>query len=354
MKSQADKNSEKKGRSIAMVEKSQSPNQQVANSDTVQLKTSPLKGIVTEEGGLNSNSNTNSELPFAQTVQRSTNNQPERKDVSKWQPPKTAQRKERPNRTGLPENLKTGIEQLSGFSMDNVQVHYNSEKPAQLNAHAYTQGTDIHVASGQEKHLPHEAWHVVQQKQGRVSPTTEVAGKPVNDNMALESEADVMGHKAIQFQRTEESNLVENNTGTDTVQKKTVGRLRGYAGQYVDAGNGLYVAPNPTDLYEVTELVEAIRAKMHADKKYQKILILSGCHGDDQGNLYKESSFYGEDLFNEGAGPVKILAQNVARKSKRMLAKEIENTNIVRVLGWCYSRASLRNWDAVTADWKGF
>jgi len=68
----------------------------------------------------------------------------------------------------LPDNIKHGVESLSGISMDDVKVHYNSAKPAQLNAHAYAQGTDIHPASGQEKHLPHEAWHVVQQKQGRV------------------------------------------------------------------------------------------------------------------------------------------------------------------------------------------
>jgi hypothetical protein len=36
------------------------------------------------------------------------------------------------NNTGLPDNLKSGIENLSGFSMDDVKVHYNSEKPAQL------------------------------------------------------------------------------------------------------------------------------------------------------------------------------------------------------------------------------
>ncbi len=65
------------------------------------------------------------------------------------------------------DNLKSGIENLSGFSMDDVKIHRHSDKPAQLNAHAYAQGTDIHVASGQEQHLPHEAWHVVQQKQGR-------------------------------------------------------------------------------------------------------------------------------------------------------------------------------------------
>ena len=102
------------------------------------------------------------------------------------------------NNTGLPDNLKSGIENLSGMSMDNVRVHYNSAKPAQLNALAYAQGTDIHVASGQEKHLPHEAWHVVQQAQGRVKPTMQMkTGVNVNDDTGLEHEADVMGSKAF-------------------------------------------------------------------------------------------------------------------------------------------------------------
>lgn len=100
------------------------------------------------------------------------------------------------NETGMPDNLKNGIEELSGFSMDDVRVHYNSDKPATVQALAYTQGTDIHVAPGQEQHLPHEAWHVAQQMAGRVEPTTEVGGLPVNDNPALEHEADVMGAKA--------------------------------------------------------------------------------------------------------------------------------------------------------------
>jgi len=103
----------------------------------------------------------------------------------------------RPNNTGMPDNLKSGIESLSGFSMDDVRVHYNSSKPATVQALAYTQGTDIHVAPGQEKHLPHEAWHVAQQMAGRVSPTTNINGMPVNDNAALEQEADVMGEKAM-------------------------------------------------------------------------------------------------------------------------------------------------------------
>jgi hypothetical protein len=102
------------------------------------------------------------------------------------------------NRTGLPENLKGGIEAMSGMSMDHVQVHYNSSQPAQLGAHAYAQGSDIHVAPGQTHHLPHEAWHVVQQAQGRVKPTTQLKqGVPVNDDAGLEREADVMGARAV-------------------------------------------------------------------------------------------------------------------------------------------------------------
>lgn len=117
----------------------------------------------------------------------------------------------RPNNTGMPDNLKSGIESLSGFSMDDVRVHYNSSKPATVQALAYTQGTDIHVAPGQEKHLPHEAWHVAQQMAGRVSPTTNINGMPVNDNAALEHEADVMGAKAMQM-KAEESKTVQRAT----------------------------------------------------------------------------------------------------------------------------------------------
>ncbi|MFZ6769407.1 DUF4157 domain-containing protein [Undibacterium sp. Di26W] len=104
------------------------------------------------------------------------------------------------NDTGLPNQLKAGIESLSGISMDHVKVNYNSDKPAQLNAHAYAQGSEIHVAPGQEHHVPHEAWHVVQQAQGRVRPTMQMkqGDVPVNNDRSLEQEADTMGAMALQ------------------------------------------------------------------------------------------------------------------------------------------------------------
>lgn len=103
----------------------------------------------------------------------------------------------KPNNTGLPDSLKSGVENLSGYSMDDVKVHYNSDKPAQLNALAYAQGTDIHVASGQERHLPQEAWHVAQQKQGRVQPTIQLQRTNVNDDEGLEKNADVMDGRSF-------------------------------------------------------------------------------------------------------------------------------------------------------------
>jgi hypothetical protein len=113
------------------------------------------------------------------------------------------------NDTGLPDNLKNGIENLSGYSLNDVKVHFNSSQPAQLNALAYAQGTDIHLGPGQEKHLPHEAWHVVQQKQGRVKPTLQMKGTvQINDDEGLEREADIMGAKALK------------TSGSETLQKK--------------------------------------------------------------------------------------------------------------------------------------
>lgn len=97
---------------------------------------------------------------------------------------------DRPNLTGIPTQMKLSFEQRSGMSFDDVRVHYNSDKPAQFHALAYTQGTQIYVGPGQERSLSHELVHVIQQKAGRVRPRRWVRGQPVNDQPELEREAD--------------------------------------------------------------------------------------------------------------------------------------------------------------------
>lgn len=97
---------------------------------------------------------------------------------------------------GLPEGLRWSVERLAGRPLPEVTVHYRSAEPARVGALAFTRGSEIHLAPGQEKHLPHEAWHVVQQQAGRVRPTAAVEGRPLNDDARLEAEATRMGHLA--------------------------------------------------------------------------------------------------------------------------------------------------------------
>ncbi|MEK3885546.1 DUF4157 domain-containing protein [Paenibacillus sp. PL2-23] len=101
--------------------------------------------------------------------------------------------------SGLPDAIRAGTEGLSGMDLGDVRVHYNSDKPGQLDALAYAQGNDIHLGPGQEKHLPHEAWHVVQQRQGRVQPTVQLKDVAINEDEGLEREADLMGDRAQQL-----------------------------------------------------------------------------------------------------------------------------------------------------------
>lgn len=102
----------------------------------------------------------------------------------------------RPNRTGLPDRIKHGVEALSGVSLDDVTVYYNSSMPERVHALAYAQGTEIHLGPGQERHLPEETWHLTQQKQGRVRPTMKLNGFGINDDRLLEAEAERMGDRA--------------------------------------------------------------------------------------------------------------------------------------------------------------
>ena len=114
-----------------------------------------------------------------------------------------AQRAE--NKTGMPDEVKARMESAFNTDFSGVRVHPESSAAPAVGALAYTQGTDIHFAPGQfspnnstgQRLLGHELAHVQQQSQGRVTPTTEVNGLPVNDSPVLEEEADRLGSKAI-------------------------------------------------------------------------------------------------------------------------------------------------------------
>jgi|GEM_PF-3574113 len=93
---------------------------------------------------------------------------------------------------GSEASIRGALEKKSSVSLDDVSVHYNSPKPAEIGALAYARGTDVFMGPGQEKYLGHELTHVVQQKQGLVRSTGSVGGMPVNESPALEAAADHM------------------------------------------------------------------------------------------------------------------------------------------------------------------
>lgn len=101
-----------------------------------------------------------------------------------------------PNRTGLPDRLKAGIEAMSGVDLSTTRVHFNSPEPARIGARAFARGDEIHLGPEGRGDLPHEAWHLVQQAQGRVPPTGRIGGLAINDDPALEREADIAPARA--------------------------------------------------------------------------------------------------------------------------------------------------------------
>ncbi|MCJ8273517.1 MAG: DUF4157 domain-containing protein, partial [Psychrosphaera sp.] len=67
-------------------------------------------------------------------------------------------------------------------------------RPARLGAAAYAQGSDIFIGPNQQVHLPHELWHVVQQKSGALAGVaTQLGDDLVVENALLEKEVDIIG-----------------------------------------------------------------------------------------------------------------------------------------------------------------
>jgi hypothetical protein len=106
----------------------------------------------------------------------------------------------------MPDEVKSRMETSMNSNFSDVRVHPESSHATDVGALAYAQGSDVHFAPGQFKPdtsaglqlIGHELAHVVQQKEGRVEPTTEVSGMPVNDDQSLEQEADAMGARAAE------------------------------------------------------------------------------------------------------------------------------------------------------------
>ncbi|WP_139488473.1 eCIS core domain-containing protein [Brevibacillus dissolubilis] len=140
----------------------------------------------------------------------------------------------------MPLYVQSKMEGVFGHNFADVNIHRHSGRAGELGALAYTQGNDIHFAPGQynpdspagQSLLGHELAHVIQQRQGRVKPTLEHKGLPINDNPALEQEADQMGAKAASISEPPESPIQQKRASTASPQAVTttpvIQRMLGY------------------------------------------------------------------------------------------------------------------------------
>lgn len=111
-----------------------------------------------------------------------------------------------PGYTGypLPNPFRQRMESSFRQDFSNVRIHEGPQAPS-IGSIAYTQGTDIHFAPGAyqpesligQAVLGHELTHVVQQRTGQV-PSVPTNALQINDDPALEGEADTLGAQAAQ------------------------------------------------------------------------------------------------------------------------------------------------------------
>lgn len=129
----------------------------------------------------------------------------------------------------LPGSVQCKMERAFDADFSAVRVHEGHDA-AGIGALAFTRGTDIHFAPGQydphgsrgQELLGHELAHVVQQSQGRVGATAQAKGAALNDDPALEHEADVMGARAARGEPVggAAAPSTAGATGSSTVQCK--------------------------------------------------------------------------------------------------------------------------------------
>lgn len=125
----------------------------------------------------------------------------------------------------LPEPVLQKMESAFDTSFGDVRVHQGGNA-AQLGALAYAQGNDLHFAPGQydpgseagQRLIGHELTHVVQQRQGRVTPQGK--DSPINSDPSLEDEADALGDRAARGESVRPSGAA----GAGGVQRAVIQR----------------------------------------------------------------------------------------------------------------------------------
>jgi uncharacterized protein DUF4157 len=169
----------------------------------------------------------------------------------------------------LPEAVRGKMEGAFGTSFEDVRIHQGDHAEG-VGAAAYAQGSNLHFAPGQyapgtpagDELIGHELTHVVQQRAGRVDAPQHKGG--INDDPALEAEADTMGARAAAGDRVAMPGGGGGAVAQGAVQRKlTLGKAGGPAPPrvvdltHVEALVGEVIAANDLGLMAAATKVNA-------------------------------------------------------------------------------------------------
>jgi hypothetical protein len=123
------------------------------------------------------------------------------------------------------------MEGAFGASFSDVRIFPGSTRALSLGARAFASGSEIHVAPGQwapathagRSLLGHELAHVLQQRAGRVKPTTRIDAQPLNTDPALEHEAHALSARVLRNASHHRSPHAANEPGLRPARQRNAG-----------------------------------------------------------------------------------------------------------------------------------
>lgn len=235
---------------------------------------------------------------------------------------------------GLPSSIQRGVENLSGYSMSDVKVFHNSPEAETMGVSGFTQGSEIHLGTGQEQHLAHEAWHVAQQKRGDVTPEIQMKGDSANANSRLEREADVMGQRALRETGPRRGTLAEGSPSQQVMQfAKGREDVQAWFGQLKEANVdtlNLYTHIQPDgygDAGQLGFLYDTIESRKQAlNVSNVRTYVAGEIYADeDVISAYEDSKSkkkggkYEPDTFSQGKGN-DFVQSNLSNQKKKLMA----------------------------------
>lgn len=269
---------------------------------------------------------------------------------------------QRKRNESLSPQLQANMETAFGHDFSGVAIQKNSQEAVSINARAFALGDSIHFAPGQfDQHtdrgknlIGHEFTHVVQQRNGVVSPTTKLGkGTLANDNKALESEADHMGAKAVKGEIIQKYNsagatsaqnmviqrAVTTSGGTFDADKYDLRRNKDSSGRATAAAHGvrgldiiLKFTPNTTvdaDKIGLTQTAQSVVGTTHpfvdTNVNAQKRAIMTGAEKGTKIDRVdgKNNPIYGSDRLAVGDGLDKTPINNKTGPDARKWGENI-------------------------------